>query len=197
MSAPKVNAGSADWRIANRWRMQNYHGPKATGPGGMEIEASAYVDVQPPGSDDLGILDRPQDFIKHPKPGCTYVWRSRQDDDTIRMVELHMMKPVLWSELVPETATISLYSFQESGIPDDQGNRHMRTYVGWRKFALFEVGPELSYKWFQQPADYHMHLVTKLPEQAAANLEPFGTATLKAGEKRTAQEEALRDQRSR
>jgi hypothetical protein len=197
----EVNTGSRDWAMSNAWKMRHYKGPTATVPGGHKIAAEdeygSFIGLQPPGADLDGVIDRPTDFLKHPKPDCAYIFRSRQDDDTIRLVELQDIRPVRWDELKPRAATLSLHAFQESGVPDEKGERRVMTCVGWRKMAMYEVTPENTYKWFVHPGRYHQSLVTDIPESINEQFQEagYGTAKLEVKNQRTQAQEVEADRR--
>lgn len=198
----EIRTGSRDWVMANAWRMRGYRGPTTTVPGGHKVEArdeyGEFVGLRPPGADLDGIVDKIKDFLKHPSPKCAYVWRDRKAHDTERMVELQMIRAVKWSELKPNSATLSLYAFQEVGVPDAAtGHRTTETYVGWKKSALYEVTPEWTYEWFIHPGRYHQSLVTELPESINNEFQEagIGTAKMEAIDPRTQAQEVARDAR--
>ena len=196
----EVRTESRDWALSNAWRMRHYRGAKATVPGGHEIAINAeeYLDVQPPGAEYDGVVDKIHLYLKHPKPGCAYVWRARQEDATYRLIELHFIRPVAYSELKESGATTSLFGYTEAGIPDAEGNRTVGTFVGWRKAALYEVRPDKTREWFIDPGRYHLRLIMDIPEETAARFEDegIGTATMERKDPRSqAQEVALEERR--
>jgi hypothetical protein len=195
----EINTNSRDWAIQQAWRMRHYKGASATVPGGHEIaiDEREYLDIQPPGADYDGVVDRIAEFLKHPKPGCAYLWRARLDESTTRLKELHFIRPVLHSELKEAAATVHLYGYNESGIPDAEGHRTVQTYVGWRKAGLYEVRPDKAKEWFIDPGKYHLRLIMKIPEEIAGRFEDegIGTATMERKDPRSQAQEAALDQR--
>ncbi len=199
MSEPKskVNTSSLDSIQANAWRMKRFKGPKSTGPFGVEIDGTEYIDVQPPGWTDHGILDRAVEFLKHPKPGCLYGWRARDDYDTEQLVSLGFIRLVKFDELNKDRRTVSLNGWQSSGFPDANGNRKVETYAAWRKMVLVEYSEQIAYEWFQQPADYHMKLVTTIPEEMQEQFGDMGVTAVVRKNMRSAGQEAIHEARKR
>ena len=195
----EIRTDSRDWAVAQAWRMRHYKGAKATVPGGHEIaiDEDDYLDVQPPGAEYDGVVDKIHDFLKHPKPGCAYVWRARADDSTYRLMELHYIRPVLFSELKDNAVTIHLFGYQEAGIPDANGVRTTQTCVGWRKAGLYEVRPDKSKEWFIDPGKYHLRLIAEIPDKLYDEFEEagVGTATVERKDPATQAQEVMRDQR--
>lgn len=199
----EVRTDSRDWAIANTYRMRHYKGAKATVPGGHEIAVNAddFIDVQPPGSEYDGVVDKIQRFLKHPKPGCAYVWRRRpgspRGDMTERLVELHYIRPVLFHELKDEAITANLFGYVEAGIPDANGDRKTQTCVGWQKDGLYEVRADVAQKWFVDPGRYHMRLIAEIPDQVNNDFEEsgLGTAVMERKDPATQAQEIARDQR--
>ena len=194
----EIRTESLDWAIANRYRMRHYKGARATVPGGHEVAIDDdFVDVAPPGAEYDGVIDRIRDFLKHPKAGCMYIWRPRMDESTFRLIELHYIRPVLFSELTDRAATVGLNGYQESGIPDAEGHRTVQTYAGWRKAGLYEVRPDKSKEWFIDPGRYHLRLIRDMPDQVEDQFaeEGVGTAVLTQKDRRTQAEEVALEQR--
>lgn len=206
----EVRTDSRDWAVANAYRMRHYRGAKATVPGGHEIaiDANEYIDVQPPGSEYDGVVDKIHDFLKHPKVGAAYVWRRRPGtgstssqisaaDMTSRLVELHYIRPVSFSELKDTAVTANLFGYVEAGVVDAEGGRTTQTCVGWQKDGLYEVRPDIAQKWFLDPGRYHMRLIAEIPEQVNNDFEEAGVGTAKMERKdpATQAQEVLRDQR--
>ena len=197
----EVRAESRDWAIQNAWRMRHYKGATATVPGGHDIaiDEDEYLDVQPPGAEYDGVVDRIVEYLKHPKPGCVYIWRPRAEDSTHRLAELHYIRPVLYSELKEEGATASLFGYNEAGVPDAEGHRTTQTYVGWKKAGLYEVRPDKSKEWFIDPGRYHLKQIARIPDEVADRFEEerLGTARMERKDPATQAQEVARDARRR
>jgi hypothetical protein len=196
---PQVDLNTAEGVRYNAWKMLRYKGARATVPGGHQIAIEEdYIDVQPPGADLDGVIDQIQKWLKHPAPGCAYVWRSRQADDTIRMVALHWIRPVKYSELKEGTPSVSMFGIEQS-VPDQDGHFHTETLIGWKKACLYEVRPDKTKEWFVDPGRYHLKLVTDMPDRVAQEFEEarIGTAKLEAKDPASQAQEIERDVRRR
>ena len=104
---------------------------------------------------------------------------------------------VKFDELNKDRRTVSLNGWQSSGFPDAQGNRKVETYAAWRKMVLVEYSEQIAYEWFQQPADYHMKLVTTIPEEMQEQFEGVGTTAVVRKDMRSAGQEAIHEARKR
>lgn len=161
---PEVRAHDPQWRQTNKYRMRKFKGQKAFVSGGIAIDASRWLNVRPPGVTTGFVLNSVEKYLKHPKPGCRYVWRARSSDETIGMVEAHSIRPVKMDEIERSRLTASLHGFAG---PD--GVR----YVGWKRMALFEVPPDIAYEWFDHPVDWAIAKTLQRPDQFEAEVEEY------------------------
>lgn len=145
-----IRSHDPTWRTFNKYKMKRFAGQKITLPFGVQIPASLFANVRPPGSDDSYILHSADKILKQAKPGCRYIWRLRADEDTIGMVEVQDIRPVRIDEIIRNHNTAKVIAYMGPS-PD---KKSVVEYVGWKRYALFEVGPELAYQWFQHPEDY-------------------------------------------
>lgn len=154
----------SQWRQLQKYRMRRYQGPKAVLPTNLVIEGSAYVGVKPPGADSSFILHSPEEILKSPKLGCRYIWRLRNDDETIGLVESGEIRPVRLEEIERTKKSAKVIGFAgPKGIE----------YAGWKRMALFEVPPALAYEWFEQPADYAMSKTLNMSDQFDEDVRKF------------------------
>jgi len=144
------------WRLANKYRMKRFPGRKITLPTGIPIEAARFAGVRPPGADGSLVISTPEKIMKSPKPGCRYIWRIRADDETIGLVETLSIRPVRMDEIVRDRRTAKIIPWTGPGAT---------SYVGWKRFALFEVDPQTSYEWFRQPEEYALAKLANLGAQ--------------------------------
>ena len=94
-----VRAHDPTWRTFQKYRMKKFAGRKITLPTGVQIPASAFANVRPPGADDSYVLHSVEDYMKLPKPQCRYIWRIRQDEETLGLVESQQIRPVRMDEI--------------------------------------------------------------------------------------------------
>lgn len=168
VDAGDVRIHDAQWRAMNKYRMQNSDTPKAFLPFGVTIDGSAYMGVRPPGSDRTAVMHTPEKYLKESKPGHKYMWRLRNDEATFGFVESHQIRPVPMSNLHRVTETAQCFAYQGPG-EDGQATG----YVALGRMGLFEVTPQASYEWFQQPADWSMRLTMGRSEDFTEQVEQF------------------------
>lgn len=151
-------------RIMQKYKMRGFQGPKTVLPTGIVIDASRYTGIRPPGSDQSFVLHSPEAYLRHPKPGHRYVWMLRSDDATIGLVETSQMRPVLMDE-VDRTKSAEAAFLRAWTGPSG------KSYVGWKRLALFEVKPETVDAWYRQPEDYAMARTVGISDSFAENVE--------------------------
>ncbi len=140
-----IRPSDESWRQANKYRMKRFSGRKLTLPTGIAIEASRYANVKPPGADNTYILHSPEKILKRPKPNCRYVWRLRNDEETLGLIETQEIRPVALEEIVRDRTTSKII-----GYPGPGG----RSYCAWKRHGLFEISPQLAYEWYGHPEDW-------------------------------------------
>jgi hypothetical protein len=139
-----VRVHDPNWRTFQKYRMKKFPGRKVTLPTGINLEASRWANVRPPGTDDTFVLHSPEKILKNPNPACRYIWRIRNNDDTIGLVETNEIRPVAMEELVRDRRTAKIIGWV--------GPNGLR-FAGWKRHGLFEVSPQSSYEWFGYPED--------------------------------------------
>lgn len=60
----------------------------------MGIDVTPYIGARTPGFDSTRMLSNPEDILKDPKQGATYLWRDPSDTYTKSMVNRQIMRPV-------------------------------------------------------------------------------------------------------
>jgi hypothetical protein len=187
----QYNVTDLQERQITKYKMKRYKGAKLTLPTGMLVPGEQYVNVKPPGTDDHGAIADPKKYIKHPRPGCEYVWRARADDETVGLVEAHRIRPVKMDEIERNAHTAKL-----SGFSGPAGT----VYVGWKRMALFEVPADVAYEWFQHPVDWAAAKTLNRGEEFREEVESFTqgkmTGTFERKDPRNAREELAESARS-
>lgn len=164
MADQKYEVSDLQQRQVMKYKMRRYKGPKLTLPTGMVVPGQDYLNVKPPGTDDFGAISDPRKYVKHPKPGCEYVWRARADDETVGLVEAHSIRPVKMDEIERNQHTAKLSGFSGPGGT---------VYVGWKRMALFEVPQQVAYEWFQHPVDWAAAKTLNRDEEFRQEVEAF------------------------
>jgi hypothetical protein len=157
-----VRAHDPQWRTFNKYKMKRFAGKKVTLPTGINLESSRWANVKPPLTNDTLVLHSPELILKNPRPNCKYIWRIRNDEETIGLVETNEIRPVAMDELIRDKKTAKIIGWVgPAGIK----------YAGWKRHGLFEVNPQTSYDWFGYPEDLAISKLMAVGPTFEANVE--------------------------
>ncbi len=151
-----VRAHDPAWRTFNKYRMKKFGGRKVTLPTGVNVEASRWANVRPPRQDDSYVLHSPAEILLRPDSRCKYIWRLRNDEETIGLVETDEIRPVRMDELIRDRRTAKIVGWVGPG-----GTK----FAGWKRLGLFECNPQATYEWFGYPEDEAIAKLTRLGPQ--------------------------------
>jgi hypothetical protein len=158
-----VRGHNADWRTFNKYRLKKFPGRKVTLPTGINLEASRWANVLPPRTDDTYVLHSPEKLVKNARSDCAYVWRIRNHDETLGLVETNQLRPVRMDELDrTDRRCAKILGWDGPG-----GHK----YAGWKRHGLFEVDPLTTYEWFGYPEDEAIAKLTRLGPKFESEVE--------------------------
>jgi hypothetical protein len=158
-----VRGHNADWRTFNKYRQKKFSGKKVTLPTGINLEASRWANVLPPRTDDTYVLHSPEKLVKNARKDCAYVWRIRNHDETIGLVETQEIRPVRMEEIMRDDRR----SAKIIGWAGPGG--HM--YAGWKRHGLFEVNPQTTYEWYGYPEDEAIAKLARLGPEFESRID--------------------------
>ena len=154
--------------------------PTITLPTGLKIVAEDVLGknfrgIRPPGSDKAYALHSADKYLRDPKPGCTYVWRKRNDEVTFGLVESGRLRPVRISRVRREVkGTQAIYAY--AGPPEKSDDPESGQYAAFGTMALFEASPEATQEWYKDPALYDLSRLVTHKESIEAGIREAGAA---------------------
>ena len=150
----EIRMHDPNWRAMQKYKMKNFKGPKATLAYGVEIDATPYMGIKPPGADRSFVMHSPRELLRSPKPGHEYIWRLRTDQMTYGLVETQQIRPVTMDEINREDPR-SARIFPMPG-PKDTDGKVLYSYATMGMMGLFEAPPEFVYENYRLPEDWSM-----------------------------------------
>lgn len=152
-----------NWRAMQKYKMKNFKGPKMTMAYGVEIDATPYIGLRPPGADKSFVLHSAKELLLNPKPGHEYIWRLRTDQMTYGLVETQQIRPVTMDEINREDPR-SARIFPMPGPKDAEG-KTLYSYATMGMLGLFEAPPAFVFENYTLPQDYAMSKLVNASEQ--------------------------------
>ena len=160
---PEIRMHDPNWRAMQKYKMKNFKGPKLTLAYGVEVDASPYMGIRPPGADKSFVLHSPAELLIAPKHGHEYIWRLRTDQMTYGLVETHQIRPVTMEEINREDPR-SARIFPMPGPKDAEG-KVLYSYATMGMLGLFEAPPQFVYDNFTLPQDWAMSKLINSSDQ--------------------------------
>lgn len=158
-----VRASDPIWRTFNKYKMRKFPDKKVTLPTGINLEASRWANVLPPRTDDTYVLHSPEKLVKNARKDCAYIWRIRNHDETLGLVETGEIRPVRMDEI----DRTDRRSAKIIGWEGPFGHK----YAGWKRHGLFEVNPLTTYEWFGYPEDEAIAKLNRVGPQFESDIQ--------------------------
>ena len=151
---PDIRINDANWMRAQKYigtQLMKRGIDTAILPGGIAIDARAWRGFKHSVNVKTFVMNEPQNLITDPDRRCRYVWRPRNDPNhtTEGLVNTGHLSPVDYDR-IDKQAPGAEFVYSYAGADDDG---EMTGFVACGSFGLFEVKPETSYQWFEEPVD--------------------------------------------
>lgn len=163
---PDIRMADENWLAVQRYLGKNLlkSGHGMVLPKGVVIDSRPWQGFKHSVQVQSFVMNTPRDLLVDPDDRCQYCWRPREDGkhQTEGLVNAGKLIPVDFDR-VDMASPLAMWVYDYSGTKvtlerDEQTGRVTRTrdvtgLVAMGNYALFEVPPEMTWEWYEQPTD--------------------------------------------